>query len=140
MRRRHRKATTAKGMGRERMNAIGLSAAGLANVIPISERSQSYEWQRVVRDIADRAFENAGRYDADGASPLADIAALQESGLLSAVLPREFGGDGLAGPELCNPLRAIGSGSLPLGRLFEGHVNALGLVIRYGRSEQLALV
>ena len=54
-------------------------------------------WSSVARDVADRAFENADRYDADGAYPLDDVAALRGSGLLTAVLPREFGGDGLAG-------------------------------------------
>jgi hypothetical protein len=34
-------------------------------------------------------------------------------------------------------LRYVGSGSLPLGRLFEGHVNAIVLVLRYGRHEQI---
>ncbi len=112
----------------------------MANVIPISEVPGSDDWPRVARGVADRAFENAGRYDADGAYPLDDVAALQESGLCSAVLPREFGGDELAGLQLCDTLRRIGSGSLPLGRLFEGHVNALGLVVRYGRPDQVALV
>lgn len=37
-------------------------------------------------------------------------------------------------------LQRIGSGSLPLGRLFEGHVNAIQLVLRYGHREQIALV
>ena len=36
--------------------------------------------------------------------------------------------------------RQIGSGSLPLGRLFEGHANAIGLILRYGRREQISLV
>lgn len=121
------------------MNAIGFSA-GLANVIPISERPGDYDWPRLARGVADRAFENAARYDVDGAYPLDDVAALQESGLLSAVLPPEFAGAGLAGQPLCDTLRTIGSGSLPLGRIFEGHVNALGLVARYGRRDQITLV
>ena len=41
---------------------------------------------------------------------------------------------------LSEVLRSIGSGSLPLGRLFEGHVNALELVLRYGNHEQVELV
>ena len=123
------------------MTAIG-PCAGLAKVAPISGRAGPgrNRWRGAARDIADRAFENAGRYDADGAYPLDDVAALQASGLLSAVLPRDFGGDGLAGPALCDVLRLIGSGSLPLGRLFEGHVNALGLVLRYGCREQVLFV
>ncbi|MFD0937644.1 acyl-CoA dehydrogenase, partial [Methylobacterium trifolii] len=34
-------------------------------------------------------------------------------------------------------LAAVGSGSLVLGRLYEGHVNALALVLRYGGPEAL---
>ena len=41
---------------------------------------------------------------------------------------------------LSEVLRAIGSGSLALGRLFEGHVNAIELVLRYGNHEQAGLV
>ena len=58
----------------------------------------------------------------------------------TATLPPEFGGAALGGLALCDVFRQIGSGSLPLGRLFEGHVNALDLVLRYGRREQVALV
>jgi hypothetical protein len=41
---------------------------------------------------------------------------------------------------LSEVLRSIGSGSLPLGRLFEGHVNALELVLRYGNQQRVELV
>jgi alkylation response protein AidB-like acyl-CoA dehydrogenase len=118
------------------------ATANLATIVPILERLDPgrNRWHSVARDIGQRAFDNADRYDVDGAFPLDDVAALQESGLLSAVLPLEFGGDGLSGEALCDVLRDIGWGSLPLGRLFEGHVNALGLVVRYGRREQAALV
>ena len=37
-------------------------------------------------------------------------------------------------------LRSIGSGSLPLGRLLEGHVNALELVLRYGNHQSIEVV
>ena len=70
--------------------------------------------QRSARDIAERAFARAGEYDEDGAYPGADIAALYETGLLTAVLPMKFGGAGLTGLSLSEVLRAIGSGSLPL--------------------------
>jgi alkylation response protein AidB-like acyl-CoA dehydrogenase len=65
---------------------------------------------------------------------------LHESGLLVAVLPVKFGGAGLTGLSLSEVLRSIGSGSLPLGRLFEGHVNALELVLRYGNDPRIKLV
>ena len=96
--------------------------------------------QRSARDIAEKAFARAGEYDDDGAYPGADIAALYETGLLTAVLPLKFGGAGLRGLSLSEVLRSIGSGSLPLGRLFEGHVNALELVVRYGNDRRVQLV
>lgn len=46
------------------------------------------------------------------------------------------GSPGLDGRELLELLRAVGRASLPLGRLFEGHVNALALVSAYGDAEQ----
>ena len=50
------------------------------------------------------------------------------------------GGAGLSGLCLSEILQSIGSGSLPLGRLFEGHVNALELVLRYGNHQQVDLL
>ena len=55
-------------------------------------------------------------------------------------MPTELGGDRIGPLALSEGLRQIGAGSLPLGRLFEGHVNALGLVVRYGDDEQARLV
>ena len=52
----------------------------------------------------------------------------------------ECGGVGLPGLSLSEVLRSIGSGSLPLGRLFEGHVNAIELVLRYGNRGQIELL
>jgi alkylation response protein AidB-like acyl-CoA dehydrogenase len=69
-----------------------------------------------------------------------NVAVLHESGLVTAVLPVSSGGAGLSGVALSEVLRSISSGSLPLGRLFEGHVNALELVLRYGERQQVDLV
>jgi alkylation response protein AidB-like acyl-CoA dehydrogenase len=96
--------------------------------------------RRRARELAEQAFERASAYDEDGAYPAADIAALHEAALLTAVLPQTHGGVGLSGLSLSEVLRSIGSGSLPLGRLFEGHVNALELVLRYGERQQVDLV
>lgn len=92
------------------------------------------------RAVSAQAFGRAGDFDDDHAYPTADIGALKNAGLLTATLPLAFGGVGVGGVTLCEILRQIGAGSLPLGRLFEGHVNAIGLVLRYGRREQLSLV
>jgi len=90
--------------------------------------------------VADGAHTTAATYDVDGAFPVCDVSALHEAGLMTASLPREYGGDGLAGACLAAVLKKIGYGSLPLGRLYEGHVNAMALTARYGRPEQIRLV
>ncbi|GAC1345447.1 MAG: hypothetical protein NVSMB18_25180 [Acetobacteraceae bacterium] len=82
--------------------------------------------------------------DADDAYPDADMTALGAAGLLTAPLPRFLGGFG-AGTEpdgaalVLDLLRVCGRGSLAIARLFEAHVNALRLVLRYGTPDQLRL-
>ena len=77
----------------------------------------------------------ADRLDAEGAFPAEDLDALRALGVLSAPLPRDAGGEGLGtSPEgagaCCALLVALGRGSIALGRVVEGHVNALKLVLR----------
>ena len=103
--------------------------------------------QRVLRAaeiVAAAATERATRLDRHGAFPVDDIAHLREAGLLAAPLPEALGGAGLCEPERVESLRAvltaIGRGSLSLGRLYEGHVNALALVLRYGGEACAALI
>jgi alkylation response protein AidB-like acyl-CoA dehydrogenase len=88
--------------------------------------------------VAGLAFASAGGRDHDGAFPDREVAELDRSGLLKAPLPYPLGGGAVTGLELLELLRRIGAGSLPLGRLYEGHVNALLLVLRYGDQAQIA--
>lgn len=71
----------------------------------------------------------------DGAFPHVAVARLRRSGRLCAPLPLALGGEGLCEPDrvdvLCRLLTEIGRDGLPVGRLYEGHVNALALVLRY---------
>ncbi len=81
--------------------------------------------------------------DAGEAFPADDIADLRSIGALAAPLPRPLGGLG-AGTEpdgalvLLDMLRLIGRGHLAVARLFEAHVNAIRLIIRYGTPAQAA--
>jgi alkylation response protein AidB-like acyl-CoA dehydrogenase len=122
----------------------GASAAPTsAAVISLPEERASIRrqsLQRSAREVGEQAFARAGAYDEDSAYPTADVAALHESRLTTAALPTEYGGSALSGSSLSEVLQSIGSGSLPLGRLFEGHVNAIELVLRYGDREQVALL
>ena len=93
------------------------------------------------RSFADRvaARPNAG----DVSAPLEDLKEMQELGLFTAPLPTTCGGLGL-GTEpasylpFLRVLAAIGGGDLVLGRLYEGHCNALILIAAYGTPAQLS--
>src|ERR1700722_5796362 len=124
------------------MTALGRCKA-FAKVISLSEESASIRGRALqtrARQLGEEAFARAGDYDEDGAYPADDVAVLHEGSLLTAVLPVNNGGAGLSGVPLSEALQSIGSGSLPLGRLFEGHINALQLVLRYGERQQVDLV
>ncbi|MEH3145914.1 MAG: acyl-CoA/acyl-ACP dehydrogenase [Methylobacterium frigidaeris] len=92
------------------------------------------------REAAAAAASRAGAQDHDGGFPAEDIADLAALGLLSAPVPRDAGGAGLGdepgAQALAEVLRLVGAGSLALGRVYEGHVNALQLVARYGTPAQ----
>lgn len=116
---------------------------GVAEVISLAGERVSIRarlLQRCAREVGERAFARAEAHDEDGSYPVEDVVALHECGLSAAVLPVRSGGVELSGLGLSEALQSIGSGSLPLGRLFEGHVNALELVLRYGERGQVDLV
>ncbi|MFT0858742.1 acyl-CoA dehydrogenase family protein [Ancylobacter sp. G4_0304] len=79
----------------------------------------------------------AALLDQDDSFPSEDVAALAAIGTLAAPFASLPGGGAARDPDdLMEALRAIGHASLPLGRLFEGHVNAAALIRRYGTSRQ----
>ncbi|GAB6968806.1 acyl-CoA dehydrogenase family protein [Komagataeibacter kakiaceti JCM 25156] len=87
--------------------------------------------------------EEASANDAQALFPVSGLSRLRQLGVLSAVLPRTHGGWGF-GTEphgasgLLHLLRLTGQGSLSLGRIVEGHVNAIRLIACYGTPTQLA--
>lgn len=118
-----------------------LNKPPLAEVVPFpSAPAAKPSLQSVAYEVAEAAFARAPSYDEDGAFPAEDVDGLHRAGLLMAVIPPGFGGAGLTDDDLNPVLQIIGSGSLPLGRLFEGHVNAMQLVLRYGRREQIEMM
>ncbi len=79
----------------------------------------------------------------EDAFPHAALDALRREGLLLAPFPTRHGGRGWgtqpAGAHaILDLLRRIGRSSLPLGRVYEGHVNAVRLATRYGAADQVA--
>ena len=95
------------------------------------------------RRVAEQCAAHAADVDHEGATLEREFAWLGEAGLLRAPLPCHLGGAGLGvEPGTTYPLylllREIGRGSLPVGRVYEGHVNALHLISLYGTAEQQA--
>jgi alkylation response protein AidB-like acyl-CoA dehydrogenase len=83
----------------------------------------------------------AASLDAGNLFPTREMEQLRALGALSAPLPAAFGGLGMgtepAGAEgLFAALRLIGRGNLSVGRVIEGHVNALRLIVRHGTEAQ----
>ena len=87
-------------------------------------------------------FEEAAQVDPCGALPVQSLALLHTRGLLSAPLPASAGGAALNAPcrrlALMQVLAHLGRGSLPVGRLYEGHVNALALIEAFATPEAAA--
>ncbi len=107
---------------------------------PVSSEAEAIV--RTAAGVAELVAATAAARDADRAFPAEAFDRLREAGLMTATLPTALGGEGLgeAGSRhaLYRVLAEIGRGSLPVGRIYEGHVNALDLVMTYGTERQRA--
>jgi alkylation response protein AidB-like acyl-CoA dehydrogenase len=92
--------------------------------------------------LAPRLLAQAAATDEVGGFPTQEMRWLHEAGLLTAVLPSSLGGAGLGEPAatlaLYQALYHVGRGNLAVGRLWEGHINALLLIRCFGSAAQLA--
>jgi alkylation response protein AidB-like acyl-CoA dehydrogenase len=92
--------------------------------------------------IADYCASNAHTIDFNGAFPQQEFEKIAQAGLLAAPLAEELGGWG-AGihanvtSDLLKLLKQIGYGNLAVGRIYEGHINALQLIQTFGSREQV---
>ncbi len=85
----------------------------------------------------DRSFPRSNDF------PVEELKSLADAGFLRISLPVEVGGNGVgikpgARAELLAVLKEVGRGNLSLGRIFEGHVNALLLLNAFGSDQQIA--
>lgn len=96
----------------------------------------------IAAEVAEELFGSANERDAAATFPSGALATLHAAGLMMAPFPQSLDGAGLAGADavdhLRDVLRLIGGGDLSVGRLYEGHVNAVALVVRYGTPSQLS--
>lgn len=96
----------------------------------------------ILRDLHDRLAVLGERYDAAPLFPHDSMTLLVESGLHRRYAPVAAGGQVFASArdevlDLLDTLRGVGRADLSLGRLFEGHVNALKLFNWYGEPALL---
>jgi alkylation response protein AidB-like acyl-CoA dehydrogenase len=94
-------------------------------------------------EIADYCAVNAAKIDCHGAFPVREFERIAAARLLAVPLLPEYGGLGLGIDaslmhETLVLLKKIGWGNLAVGRIYEGHVNALQLVQTFGTPEQIA--
>lgn len=92
--------------------------------------------------IADEASEEAAATDSTENFPVETLRKIAENGLLGAALPKRFGGVELgleAGTNyaLLQILKHFGRGNLVVGRVCEGHFNALLLINLFGSDAQI---
>ncbi len=94
-----------------------------------------------LRRILSEIRGHSGQDDINGTFPAASVTLLARIGLLRAFASPALGGELFDSAAdyvdmLFDSLRLIGCASLSLGRLFEGHVNAILLIDRYGSGLQ----
>ena len=90
-------------------------------------------------NLVDRIAQAAAATDVEGAFPVDAFTWLAESGLLAITLPGQkldFAKGKTA--HLLYLLKRIGSANLAVGRVYEGHINALYLIHLYASPEQQA--
>jgi alkylation response protein AidB-like acyl-CoA dehydrogenase len=92
--------------------------------------------------IADYCAENAASIDHNGAFPVEEFERIAQAGLLSAPLMPAVGGLGLGidasvTHEMLLLLKKMGWGNLAVGRIYEGHLNALQLIQTFATPEQI---
>ncbi|RYG65541.1 acyl-CoA dehydrogenase [bacterium] len=81
-------------------------------------------------DLAPRLLDNAAQVDCDGRFPTQEFAWLQQQGLLNSGVVQ------LPAAEILEILWHVGRGNLAVGRLYEGHINALQLISWFGDQKQ----
>ncbi len=95
-----------------------------------------------ITPVTDFCARNAATIDRSGAFPVREFELIAEAGLLTAPLARTWGGLGLgidasSIAKLLTLLTQIGRANLAVGRIYEGHVNALQLIQTFGTPTQI---
>ncbi|EOR93656.1 Acyl-CoA dehydrogenase/oxidase domain protein [Arcticibacter svalbardensis MN12-7] len=90
-----------------------------------------------LQDLCDKIAQNAVHIDQEGCFPEHEFKWMSDASLMDITLPGKplsFEQDHTA--ELLDLLKQIGRANLPVGRIYEGHINALYLIHLFGTLEQ----
>jgi alkylation response protein AidB-like acyl-CoA dehydrogenase len=97
--------------------------------------------EQAAAELAPRLAAHAALSDQEGSFPAAELDWLRDAGLLVAPLQAQWGERPVAlGTQLeaqLKTLKHVGRGNLAIGRVYEGHVNALQLLQRFGQPDQV---
>ena len=114
------------------------SAVSSALPRPLSSPAQA---EAAAATLVPRLFAQAAETDVIGAFPAKEFDWLRAAGLLTAGLPAKLGGAELHTPAathaLLKVLQHVGRGNLAVGRVYEGHLNALQLIQQLGTAAQV---
>lgn len=117
---------------------FGASTDGSDAILALTE---SQVLLQGAKQFAAFAFDAAAETDRTGVIGEGIWTELRNVGLAMSPFPKEFGGADLCEPslhnELCTLLRLLGSADLSVARIYEGHVNAVSLLARYGNRHQM---
>jgi alkylation response protein AidB-like acyl-CoA dehydrogenase len=99
-------------------------------------------WQEQIAHLFQFCADRAAAIDHHGAFPVEEFEQIRQAGLLAVPLCRDLGGRGLGieasmTAPLLSLLKQIGWGNLAVGRIYEGHVNALQLIQTFGTPAQI---
>ncbi|MBW4484581.1 MAG: acyl-CoA/acyl-ACP dehydrogenase [Tildeniella torsiva UHER 1998/13D] len=110
--------------------------------IPLAPKLAIADLLRSAGQLADGFATQAAAIDQPGAFPVEEFEQLARAGFLTAPLRPDLGGCGLGidastTHDLLRLLKQIGRGNLAIGRVYEGHVNALQLIQTFGTAAQI---
>lgn len=111
--------------------------------VPDASQTDAESPETRAQAIADGLADLGARYDAAPVFPTASVNLLRDADLLRSFAPMDVGGEHFADREhqyaaMFSVLRIVGRGDLSVGRLYEGHVNAMLLFDWFATPDQRA--
>ncbi len=120
----------------------GVSVAADWSLTPVSGVPRRADLVPLAAQLAAEFAAEAPGVDRPGAFPVEAFRHLAAAGFLMAPLRQDLGGCGLGIEasttyDLLRSLKHIGRGNLAVGRVYEGHVNALQIIQTFGTAAQV---